>query len=120
MVVFGIFCNVFLSERTKSVIRRLSEVEGLTTYAAVKSISSKEKLATSTVKYVLGKLRRAKVIDYNGSLKITDFGKMLGSDSLTQQSTRLQHNPFAKSVDGKTERSGSEARSLHFCKEVKI
>ncbi len=74
MVAFGAFCDIFLSNRTKSVLRRLNEVEGLTTYAAVKHISEKEKLATSTVKYVLKKLKLAGLVDYNGQIGITQFG----------------------------------------------
>lgn len=70
----GAFCDAFLSAKTKAILRRLVEVEGLTTYGAVKLISKAENLATSTVKYVLAKLRKAGLVNYNGKVELTQIG----------------------------------------------
>ena len=69
--------EIMLSKRTKQVLLALKDKSGLTQYQVVKEISQEQDLATSTIKAVLARLRKAGLINYNGTVEFTDLGLVL-------------------------------------------
>jgi len=55
----------------------LVDKQGLNQYQIVKRISQEQNLATSTIKSVLAKLKRANLIISNGSVELTDLGRFV-------------------------------------------
>lgn len=66
-----------MSRQTLLVIKCLADFDGATQYKAVKYISKKKKIATSTIKYILKKLKLAGLINYNGEIELTQLGLIL-------------------------------------------
>ena len=73
----GTCLNVFISKRTKQVLLALKDKNGLTQYQVVKQISQEHNIATSTIKAVLARLRKAGLVDYNGTVELTELGLVL-------------------------------------------
>lgn len=129
VVTFGLkpFLDEFLSKNTRLVLLELEGLEGDSQYEIVKKISKDASLATSTIKYILKKLKSAELVDYNGSVKLSRRGKVICNElrgsSLNGTevpiSSELRSKVTKKSTGFQTQRCGCESRLPHSEAEVK-
>lgn len=63
--------------KEKIILRDLERFKGKSPYFAIRYISRKRAIASSTIKYILKKLKEKKIIYCNGKIEITPLGFLL-------------------------------------------